>query len=214
MKNLVKFEIPEVDGTEVLICSRELGSGIYLSNAISSVKNGFVHVPVANCNVELKHLDEQIVDYEFVKNYDILPECSITDNKIYNISFMTTWDKQVKERSEKIENQLKLSPDLTEEEYNSIVDLCSKYQNLFHLEGDKLTHTSVLKHEIPIKKDQSPIHQKMYRHPPIHKEEINKTVKNLLENDIVIPSKSPWSSPLLVVPKKLVLMVKSAGVWW
>lgn len=202
MKNLVSFEVPEEDGTEILINSRELGSGIYLGNSLSSVKKGFVHVLVANCNHELKHLNEQTVDYDFVKNYDLLPEFSMEDKQIYNISFMTTWDAQLKERADKIEKQLHLSPDLTEEEFNSIVELCARYQNLFHLEGDKLTHTSVLKHEIIIKKDQSPIHQKMYRHPPIIKEEINKNIQELLKNDIIKPSKSPWSSPLLVVPKK------------
>lgn len=47
-----------------------------------------------------------------------------------------------------------------------------------------------------------PLHTKQYRYPPIHKEEIDKQMRELLANDIVVPSNSPYNSTLWIVPKK------------
>ena len=45
------------------------------------------------------------------------------------------------------------------------------------------------------------VYTKQYRYPPIHKAEINKQIdKQLLENDIIQPSKSPYNSLLWIVP--------------
>lgn len=47
-----------------------------------------------------------------------------------------------------------------------------------------------------------PIQSKNYRFPEIHKEEVKKQVAKMLNQGIIQPSISPWSSPLWVVPKK------------
>ena len=46
------------------------------------------------------------------------------------------------------------------------------------------------------------MHKKQYRIPRAQKEIIDSEIRNLLDNDIIEPAKSPWSSPVLVVPKK------------
>ncbi|XP_036150748.1 uncharacterized protein LOC118648534 [Monomorium pharaonis] len=43
---------------------------------------------------------------------------------------------------------------------------------------------------------------KQYRYPPIHKDEIDRQVGELLKNDVIKPSTSPYNSPLWIVPKK------------
>ena len=97
---------------------------------------------------------------------------------------------------------LDLDPQLNNEERTSIDKLCTSYHDVFHLEGDKLTYTPVLKHKITVLPGQSPINQKQYRLPHAHKEEVNEQVKKMLDDDIITPSMSPWNSPLLLVPKK------------
>ncbi|CAK9832809.1 Retrovirus-related Pol polyprotein from transposon 297 [Anthophora retusa] len=90
---------------------------------------------------------------------------------------------------------------LNPEEYEHVKCLIAEHSDIFHIPGEYLGKTSAVTHKIPTT-DQRPIHVKQYRYPPIHKEEIDRQMKELLESDIVSPSTSPYNSPLLIVPKK------------
>lgn len=57
-------------------------------------------------------------------------------------------------------------------------------------------------HEINTPSNVQPINERPYRLPFKHKDEINKQMKKLEEDQIIAPSRSPWNAPLLVVPKK------------
>ena len=59
-----------------------------------------------------------------------------------------------------------------------------------------------INHNIPTSSE-APIHTKSYRFPEIHKDEVNKQIDKMIEQDIIQPSTSPWNSPIWVVPKKL-----------
>jgi len=41
-----------------------------------------------------------------------------------------------------------------------------------------------------------------YRLPAKHKEEVNRQISKMLDDDIIRPSTSQWNAPLLIVPKK------------
>ena len=69
------------------------------------------------------------------------------------------------------------------------------------MEGDKLTFTNAIKHHINTK-DDIPVYTKSYRYPYCHKEEVQNQIDKLLEQGIISPSNSPWSSPIWIVPKK------------
>ena len=88
------------------------------------------------------------------------------------------------------------------EEKNALFKTISKFRNCFHLESKKLSFTNAVKHKIETK-DNSPVYTKSYRYPFCHKQEIQKQIGKMLDNDIIRPSNSPWSSPIWVVPKKL-----------
>jgi len=57
-------------------------------------------------------------------------------------------------------------------------------------------------HHIPLLKGSPPVKVKPYKYPHIHKEEIEKLVKNMLREGIIQPSSSPFSSPIILVKKK------------
>lgn len=107
-----------------------------------------------------------------------------------------------KHRWIQIEQEININPLTTKNEKEQLFNLFKQFKHVFYLKGDKLSFTKGLTHKIPTPRDLPPINQKNYRLPQIHKDVINKTVQELLDNNIIEHSNSPWNSPLLVVDKK------------
>ncbi|GAU45358.1 hypothetical protein TSUD_239070 [Trifolium subterraneum] len=57
-------------------------------------------------------------------------------------------------------------------------------------------------HEIHLKEGTKPVKVKPYRYPHSQKEEIEKMVHDMLQQGIIKPSNSPFSSPIILVKKK------------
>ena len=58
-----------------------------------------------------------------------------------------------------------------------------------------------MEHRI-ITDDTQPIRKKPYRIPYAWNHEVNTQVQQMLDNDIIRPSSSPWNSPVILVKKK------------
>lgn len=84
---------------------------------------------------------------------------------------------------------------------NKLTDLCMGYSDIFYVEGDKPTVNNFYEHKLVLK-DNEPVYTRNHRLPHYQKVEINRQVKELLANDLIELSKSPYSSPVLIVPKK------------
>jgi len=104
------------------------------------------------------------------------------------------------ERLKRVQNLLRLEH-LNREETEHVTKLIDRYSDLFQLPDEELSCTNAIKHRI-ITTDERSVNTKQYRFPPIHKNEIDKQVSNLLNNDIIKTSDSPYNSPLWIVPKK------------
>lgn len=91
---------------------------------------------------------------------------------------------------------------LNPEEYQEIEKIIRKFKSLFFKEGDKLTSTPEILHEITTTTDQQ-INAKLYRYPPKHEEEVRRQIQEMKEQGIIQQSNSKYSSPLIVVPKKM-----------
>jgi hypothetical protein len=57
-------------------------------------------------------------------------------------------------------------------------------------------------HHIPLVLGAVPVNSKPYRYSPFHKDEIERQVTALLQAGLIIPSSSPFASPVLLVKKK------------
>jgi hypothetical protein len=57
-------------------------------------------------------------------------------------------------------------------------------------------------HTIPLLSNVVPVNARPYRYSPLHKDEIEKQVKHLLQTGLISPSTSPSASPVLLVQKK------------
>lgn len=107
-------------------------------------------------------------------------------------SFLPTEHKDL--RIATIQSHETLSP----KQASQLTELTKKY---FDLMGNKLGCTSLVEHKIVVT-DPEPIKQRYYRVSPIIQQRIDEEVQSMLDNDIIEPSASPWSSPVLLVPKK------------
>lgn len=91
--------------------------------------------------------------------------------------------------------------DLNEKEKLVVEKLLNKYSSLLYREGDILTNTNTVVHEIKTKTDEQ-INSKLYRYPPQHEEEVRRQMIEMETQGIIRKSRSRYSSPIIVVPKK------------
>lgn len=87
---------------------------------------------------------------------------------------------------------------LNPEEKREILDLCKKFKSI----NCDLSFTNAVKHKIRTT-DEDPVYCKSYRYPYHLKTEIQTQIQKLLDNKIIKPSMSPYSSPVWIVPKKM-----------
>lgn len=130
-----------------------------------------------------------------------LPELSFEPFEMTTINSLGISENPGKYERPEIRKQLRLDH-LNEEEQELITKLCLEYSDIFYLEGDNLSFTNEIKHQINTK-DNKPIYTKSYRYPHVHKEEVKNQISKMLDQKIIQPSTSPWSAPVWVVPKKM-----------
>lgn len=165
-------------------------------------------------NTEKDRAKQQNLDKEY---YNLLAQyghpTAELGNTIVRLMVMT---KQLNEKSEpqikeelsknlsREERILKLVKILTTDEtqVNAMRNIVSNFADIFHLEGEKLPSTDILYFTIPTKVDTIPINIRRYRLSPAQQIEVKRQVNDLLENDIIRHSSSPWSAPIVLVPKK------------
>lgn len=169
-----------------VICATQLNKDLFLAGTIFTVTNGQIPVKILNVSEKEYRLPIFTPEIHLLKDYEY---CKFSKNSGNS------------ERATKLMKLLKLN-DVNAEERVSIENICKKYSDVFHLDGDKLTTTNIYKQTLTLKPNSNPIYVKPYRLPQSLKPEIHKQIKNLIENDIIEETNSEWSSPILLVPKK------------
>eukprot|EP00731_Ephydatia_muelleri_P005167 Em0002g1343a len=91
--------------------------------------------------------------------------------------------------------------ELNRMEQEQLYHLLMAYHDIFSISQEELGHTSRVQHEI-YTGNSSPIRQHARRIPSGQREEARKLVQEMLKRDIIQPSSSPWSSPIVLVRKK------------
>ena len=66
---------------------------------------------------------------------------------------------------------------------------------------DTPTRTHVIEHDVALVEGARPVKQYPYRLSPEKRELMRQEVQYLLDNDLAVPSCSPWAAPCLLVPK-------------
>ena len=78
--------------------------------------------------------------------------------------------------------------------------LLNKFRNNISLPGETPGRTKVLKHTIKLDTEQ-PLYTPQYRVPVIHQAPLDDVIKEMLNDEVIRVSQSPYNSPLIVVPK-------------
>ena len=84
------------------------------------------------------------------------------------------------------------------EEMRTIVE---KRPNLFARDPKKPNITPVIKHSIDTG-DERPAYAKPRRMPPAMEKEVQEHANEMLKNDIIRPSESPWNCPIILLKRK------------
>ena len=94
-----------------------------------------------------------------------------------------------------------LGLDLTRDEKAQLENLVREFCGLFALSSAELAHTSLVEHHIDTG-DHQPIKQLPRRIPHFLKTKVSHHVQEMLDNGVIVPSHSPWASPIVLVAKK------------
>ncbi|CDS42017.1 RNA directed DNA polymerase reverse transcriptase [Echinococcus multilocularis] len=85
-------------------------------------------------------------------------------------------------------------------ERKELRQLLLKYAKIFSWQGVRLGRTNIVKHKVDTG-EARPIWQPPRRIPPPLLEEVNRLVEEMLRDEVIKPSKSPWASPIALVKK-------------
>ncbi|XP_006813838.1 uncharacterized protein LOC100371911 [Saccoglossus kowalevskii] len=99
--------------------------------------------------------------------------------------------------SETLSNLSSLLSYLPESQRESFCELIFEFQ---HLCSDELGRTTLAWHDVDVGKA-IPIKQAPYRLNPVKLAKVRKEVQYMLQHDIIEPSQSSWSSPIVLIPK-------------
>lgn len=165
-------------------------SNCLIRDCITSVKNSRGIVEVINpTRFDVVFSMDRPID---AKLYNI--QCSNSDTNYEN--------EREQQRCRTTEVLSRLRTDhLNPEERANLENLCAQYSDVFYVEGEPLSFTNKIKHSIRTK-DEIPVYTKSYRYPFIHRQEVQEQISKMLQQEIIRPSLSAWSSPIWVVPKK------------
>jgi hypothetical protein len=82
-----------------------------------------------------------------------------------------------------------------------IASVLDQFQDVF-VENTQLPPHRAYDHTIPLLLSAAPVNARPYRYYPLHKDEKEKQVRNLVSSGLITPSTSPLASPVLLVQKK------------
>lgn len=194
-ETIIECSVQNPEIKEGLILDQHPIESLLIANCIVQVKTN------SRINISVVNTSEHPLTIKSNLNLEILP---LEKDDKYQIFYTPNSDddsKNVLDRTNEVIDLLRVSH-LNQEEQGALYDLCATFSDIFHLPKDQLTCTDAIQHEIPTTSSE-PIHTKSYRFPEVHKEEVQTQINKMLDEGIVKPSMSPWSSPIWVVPKKI-----------
>ena len=100
-----------------------------------------------------------------------------------------------------MEENISTGENLSEIQKQQLKTLINSYEGIFASNPKKPSLVKDMQHHI-ITSEALPVNTKPHRIPHAWQDEVNKQIEEMLKNDIIRPSSSPWNSPIILVKKK------------
>ena len=92
--------------------------------------------------------------------------------------------------------------ELPQVEHDQLRELVTEFSDLFALHSSELGRTTTVVHEINTAADHRPVRQPPRRIPFSLRGKVTQLIDEMLDQGVVVPSSSPWASPIVLVAKK------------
>ncbi|GBL81634.1 Retrovirus-related Pol polyprotein from transposon 297, partial [Araneus ventricosus] len=190
-------DIEDVDkalviGDKILMCEREL-----------SIPASIVNVESGRCKLWVTNFSRQ--NQLIPKGINIACLTTIENDAICSLKGEDQEDsKEHKTRSRITREKLKgvLGAELTSFEKEELLHLLEEFGDIFDInKKSRKSRCNAVKHRIETS-DNAPIKQRPYRTSATERRAIENEVQRMLKEDVIQPSDSPWSSPVVLVRKK------------
>ncbi len=177
--------------------------GIMVANSTSVVlENNCAYILVMNATNEPIILYPRtklgtftLIDPSRVQHFDK------EDDSVDLVNFSNEVDDSVDPRVKEVLTKVNVNTDhLSKEQETGLKDLLSEYVDVFQVEGGPRGHYAGVKHEI-FTDNHPPIRSRPYRQTPYIQAEVRRQIKEMLDQDIIKESTSPWSFPVCMIPK-------------
>lgn len=178
-----QVRIPTIPEPMVAV-AQEITPGIFYANSIIDKDNTylkFLNTTESNAVIPINFMPK----LEPLKNFQ-----SVSDSNNQN----------TKDRNKQLLSELNIQhPDPIVK--SNLEHLCTEFSDIFSLNNDMLTCNNFYEQQIFLE-NPKPTYIKNYRTPESQRSEINRQVEKMLREDVIQHSKSPFNSPVLLVPKK------------
>ena len=121
------------------------------------------------------------------------------ENDIVNVRRVCTQSVELPEELQTLSDSVDVH--MSPKEQLSFRSLLNDNRQAFRMKGDPLGRTSLVQHEIKTTTE-VPVKQPSRRFPLHLRQEGDKLVQDMIDQDLIEPSESPWASPVVLVKKK------------
>ena len=184
---------------------------LLIPNSLITVTDGSTDVLITN----LSNNDQTIQFGESIGFYESINDCTLIDTSLSLIQNQESFSDEILSSGEegpslpepddfvtthKFElGEIKLGNHLSNEERTKLIDLLIEYKDVMAFDGH-LGLTDLIEYQIDIDRSQ-PVHVPPYRVSPQQRDDIVKQAKTMLDQGVIEPCRSPWSSPIILVKK-------------
>ncbi|CAF2960927.1 unnamed protein product [Rotaria sp. Silwood2] len=157
--------------------------------------NGIIN-PRKNLEIEVANLTERTIR--------IHPGQALAYMKRLNQIQVNSINQKDLSLSNSKQSMKTIEPNLTETDLNDIqkqklLDAIRAFPDVF---SEKTGQTSKIQHEIKLLPGSQPCNLPPYRIAPARRQIVEENLREMLQDNIIVPSKSPWASPVVLAPKK------------
>ena len=165
-------------------------------NGAPRIANGIL-TPMENLRIQVANLSKATIRILIGEKLGVMTRMNY--KQINAIDHLATRNIEEKPETDN-ENSIDFAhTDLSNDQKTRLYQLIEEYPDVFKNSPGK---TSKIKHQINIKEGARPFNAPPYRCTPKRRKIIEDNINEMLKEEIITPSNSPWASPVVLAPKK------------